>query len=123
MEIQEAEEHSFFDLYTVVNYIIVISLLLFIKFSLQYYLVSLRTKLLLKDSRHILTCMIIIPNFYFKNPLLRHYVWKKIMKTSTVQPENNQFELQPISEVSQPGGADYAHHSATGSSGFSDLPT
>ena len=45
------------------------------------------------------------------------------MKTSTVQPENNQFELQPISVVSQPGGADYAHHSTTGSPGYSDLPS
>ena len=109
VEIQEAEEqHSFFDFYTVVNYIIVISLLLFIRFSLQY--VSLRTKLLLKDSKHILVCMIIIPNFYFKNPLLRHYVWKKIMKTSTVQPENNQFELQPISEVPSPGVPEVPWH-------------
>jgi hypothetical protein len=54
--------------------------------------------------------MIIIPNFYFKNPLLRHYIWKKIMKTSTVQPENNQFELQPISEVFSPGVPEVPWH-------------
>ena len=97
VENQEVEEqHSFFDFYTAVNCIIVISFILFIQFSLQYHLLSPRMSLLLKDSKTILACMIFVPNFYFKNPLLRHYVWKKMMRISTVQPENNQIELQSI---------------------------
>ena len=97
VENQGAEEqHSFFDFYTGVNFIIVFSFILFIQFSWQYHLLSLRISLLLKDSNNILACMMAIPNYYIKNPLLRHYVWKKIMRISAVQPENNQMELQPI---------------------------
>ena len=97
VENEERDEHySFVDFYTVVNYIIVISFVLFIRFSLQYYLLSARISLLLKDSEIILECMIAIPNYYFKNPKLRQYVWKKIQRRSTVQPENNQIELQSI---------------------------
>ena len=96
VENQEAEEQSFFNFYTVLNYIIAVSFLLFFKFSLQYDLLSPRISLLLKDSQNILPCMITVPNFYIKNPLLRHYVWKKILRISTVQPENNQIELQSI---------------------------
>ena len=96
VENQEAEEQSFFNFYTVLNYIIAVLFLLFFKFSLQYDLLSPRISLLLKDSINIFSCMITMPNFYIKNPLLRHYVWKKILRISTVQPENNQIELQPI---------------------------
>ena len=96
VENQEAEEHhSFFDFYTGVNYIVVISFILFVKFSL-HHLLSLRISLLLNDSKHILS-MITIPNFYLKIPGLRHYIWKKILRRSTtVQPENDQMELQSI---------------------------
>ena len=85
VENQGAEEqHSFFDFYTGVNFIIVFSFILFIQFSWQYHLLSLRISLLLKDSNNILACMMAIPNYYIKNPLLRHYVWKKIMRISAV---------------------------------------
>ena len=93
---EDDEQHSFCDFYTAVNSIVMITLLLFIQFSSQYNLLPLRISLLLKDSNNILACMIAIPNYYTKNPLLRHYLWKKIMRISTVQPENNQMELQPI---------------------------
>ena len=98
VENQEAEEqHSFFDFYTGVNYIIMISFIFFIQFLLQYLSLSLRISLLLKDSKNILTNMITIPNFYLKNPGLRHYIWKNILRRSTtMQPENNQMELQSI---------------------------
>ena len=99
-EVVENEEtdkqHSFVDFYTVVVCIIIISFFLFIRFSLQYHLLSPRISLLLKDSANILECMIGIPNYYLKNPKLRHYIWKKILRRSTVQPENNQIELQSI---------------------------
>ena len=97
VENQEAEEqHSFFDFYTGVNFIILISFILFIQFSLQYHLLSLRMSLLLNDSKLILS-MITIPKYYLKNPGLRHYIWKKILRRSTtVQPENDQMELQSI---------------------------
>ena len=90
------EQHSFVDFYTVVNCIIIISFFLFIRFSLQYHLLSPRISLLLKDSENVLECMIGIPIYYLKNPKLRHYIWKKILRRSTVQPENNQIELQSI---------------------------
>ena len=97
VENQEADEqYSFCDFYTAVNGIVMISLILIIAYSSKYHLLPLRISLLLKDSNNILACMIAIPNYYIKNPLLRHYVWKKIMRISTVQPENNQMELQPI---------------------------
>ena len=97
VENQEAEEqHSFFDFYTGVNFIILISFILFIQFSLQYHLLSLRMSLLLNDSKLILS-MITIPKYYLKNPGLRHYIWKNILRRSTtVQPENDQMELQSI---------------------------
>ena len=98
VENQEAEEQqSLFDFYTGVNSIIVFSIILFIQFSLQYHLLSLRISLLLKDSTIIVICIITIPNYYLKNPGLRHYIWKNILRRSTtVQPENDQMELQSI---------------------------
>ena len=97
VENQEAEDqHSFFDFYTAMISMFVVAFSLFIQFSVQQYLLSVRISLLLKDSTHTLVCMIGVPYFYFKNPLLRNYVWKKIMRISTVQPENNQIELQQI---------------------------
>ena len=97
VENQEAEEqHSLFDFYSAITYTTVILFIFFLKFPLQYHLLSPRISLLLNDSKHILVCMIVLPNFYFRNPLLRHYVWKKLMRISTVQPENNQIELQSI---------------------------
>ena len=97
MENEETEEHySFVDFYTVVNYLIVISVILFIRYSLQYHLLSARISLLIKDSEIVLECMIAIPNYYFKNPKLRHYIWMKILRRSTVQPENNQIELHTV---------------------------
>ena len=90
VENEETDEHySFVDLFTVVNYLMVISFVLFIRFSLQYYLLSARISLLIKDSEIVLECMLAIPNYYFKNPKLRHYIWTKILRRSTVQPENN----------------------------------
>ena len=52
--------------------------------------------LLLKDAEIVFELTIAIPNYYFKNPLLRHYIRKKVLKRSTVQPENNEIELQSI---------------------------
>ena len=95
VENEEADElYSFVDVYTISSYIIVVSFIIFIRFSSQYYLLSGRISLLLKDSEHVLECMIAIPNYYIKNPKLRHYIWKTILRRSTVQPENNQIELQ-----------------------------
>lgn len=93
---QEAEEqHSFFNFYIGVIYIIVISFILFVRFSL-HHLLSLKISLLLNDSRHILH-ILHIPIFYLKIPGLRHYIWKNILRRSTtVQPENDQMELQSI---------------------------
>ena len=102
VENQETDEqHSIVDSYAaVVNIIILVLFISFVRFSLQYNLLSPRISLLLKDSEVSLECMIAIPIYYFKNPLLRHYIWKKIiLKKSTVQPENNQIELQSISSV------------------------
>ena len=102
VENQETDEqHSIVDSYAaVVNFIILVSFIFFVRFSLQYNLLSPRISLLLKDSEISLECMIAIPIYYFKNPLLRHYIWKKIiLKRSTVQPENNQIELQSISSA------------------------
>ena len=97
VEIQEEDEqHSFCDFFTALNSIVMLTFIIFILFSSQHHILPLRISLLLKDSNNILACMMAIPNYYIKNPLLRHYVWKKIMRISAVQPENNQMELQPI---------------------------
>ena len=96
VENQETDsQHSIVDFYTVVFYIIIILLIFVIQFLLQYLLPP-RISLLLKDSKDVLVCMIAIPNYYYKNPLLRQYIWKKILRRSTVQPENNEIELQTI---------------------------
>ena len=97
MENQETDsQHSIVDFYTVVFYIIIISMILVIPFSLQYLQLPPRISLLLNDSKDLSVCMIAIPNYYYKNPLLRQYIWKKILRRSTVQPENNEIELQSI---------------------------
>ena len=89
---------SIVDSYTVTNYIIIMSTIVFVYCSYQYYLLSPRMSLLLKDTDIAFECLIAVPNYYLKNPLLRHYIWKKILRRSmTVQPENNQMELQSIS--------------------------
>jgi hypothetical protein len=97
VEIQETDEQrSIVDFYSVVNYICIISFIYFVRFSLQNHLLSPRMSLLFKDSEIVLELAIAIPNYYFKNPLLRDYILKKILRRSTVQPENNQIELQSI---------------------------
>ena len=97
VEIQEIEEQrSIVDFYAVVNYFSLISFIYFVRFSLQNHLLSPRMSLLFKDSEIVLELMIAIPNYYFKNPLLRNYILKKVLKRSTVHPENNQIELQSI---------------------------
>ena len=97
VENQETDEHlSIFDFYSVLNYIIIISFIYFLRFSFQYYLLSPRMSLLPKDAEIVFELMIAIPNYYFKNPLLRHYIWKEVLKRSKVQPENNEIELQSI---------------------------
>ena len=97
VENQETDsQHSIVDFYTVVFYILIISLIFVIQFLLQYLQLPPRISLLLNDSKDVSVCMIAIPNYYYKNPLLRHYIWKKILRRSTVQPENNEIELQSI---------------------------
>ena len=98
VENQETDsQHSIVDFYTVVFYIIIISLIFVIPFSLQYWkFLPPRISLLLNDSKDVSVCMIAIPKYYYKNPLLRQYIWKKILRRSTVQPENNEIELQSI---------------------------
>ena len=97
VEIQEIDEQrSIVDFYSVVNYISIISFIYFVRFSLQNYLLSPRMSLLFKDSVIVLVLAIAIPNYYFKNPLLRDYILKKVLRRSTVQPENNEIELQSI---------------------------
>ena len=93
---EEEEQQTLFDFHALVTYFFMISFTIAIKFLLQYHILSPRISLLLDDSKHILVCMINIPSFYFYNPFLRQYVWKKIMRISTVQPENNEIELQSI---------------------------
>ena len=97
VENQETDsQHSIVDFYTVVFYILIISLIFVIQFSLQYLQLPPRISLLLNDSKDVSVCMIAIPNYYYKNPLLRQYIWNKILRRSTVQPENNEIELQSI---------------------------
>ena len=97
LEIQETDEQrSIVDFYSVVNYICIISFIYFVRFSLQNHLLSPRMSLLFKDSEIVLELAIAIPNYYFKNPLLRDYILKQVLRRSTVQPENNQIELQSI---------------------------
>ena len=89
---------SIVDSYTVANYIIIMSTIVFVYCSYPYHLLSPRMSLLINDSNIAFECLIAMPNYYLKNPLLRHYIWKKILRRSTtVQPENNQMELQSIS--------------------------
>ena len=101
MESQESDEPlitSIVDSYTVANYIIIMSTIVFVYCSYHYHLLSPRMSLLLTDSDIAFECLIAMPNYYLKNPLLRHYIWKKILiRSTTVQPENNQMELQSIS--------------------------
>ena len=97
VEIQEIDEQrSIVDFYSVVNYICIISFIYFVRFSLQNHLMSPRMSLLFKDSEIVLELTIAIPNYYFKNPLLRNYILKKVLRRSTVHPENNEIELQSI---------------------------
>ena len=97
VENQETDsQYSIVDFYTVVFYILIISLICVIQFSLQCLLLPPRISLLLNDSKDVSVCMIAIPNYYYKNPLLRQYIWNKILRRSTVQPENNEIELQSI---------------------------
>ena len=97
VEIQEIDEQrSIVDFYSVVNYICIISFIYFVRFSLQNHLMSPRMSLLFKDSEIVLELAIAIPNYYFKNPLLRNYILKKVLRRSTVHPENNEIELQSI---------------------------
>ena len=97
VDFQEIDEpRSIVDFYSVVNYICIISFIYFVRFSLQNHLLSPRMSLLFKDSEIVLELMIAIPNYYFKNPLLRDYILKKVFRRSTVHPENNQIELQSI---------------------------
>ena len=97
VENQETDEqHSIVDFYSALNYIVIISISYSLRFSVQYYFLSPRMSLLLKDSEIILELMIAIPNYYFKNPLLRHFILTNVLKRSTVHPANNQIELQSI---------------------------
>ena len=97
VEIQEIDEQrSIVDFYSVVNYICIISFIYFVRFSLQNHLLSPRMSLLFKDSEIVLELTIAIPNYYFKNPLLRDYILKKVLRRSTVHPETNEIELQSI---------------------------
>ena len=91
VEIQEIDEQrSIVDFYSVTNYIIIMSTIVFVYCSYQYHLMPPRMSLLLSDSEIAFECLIAMPNYYLKNPLLRHYIWKKIMtRSTTVQPENN----------------------------------
>ena len=94
---ENPEQHTIVGSYAIINYIILISFIIFVKFSKQYHFLSPRFSLLLKDSETVLECMIAVPFCYFKNSMLRHYICKKILRRSTVQPENNQIELQSVS--------------------------
>ena len=55
--------------------------------------------LLLADSFPLPILLMYVTNFYWKNPYLRKYVWKKIFNSSAVEPQNNpiEIELQSIS--------------------------
>ena len=90
------EQHSIVDLYSALNFIVIIIFIYSLRFSLQHYFLSQRMSLLLRDSEIVLELMITIPNYYLKNPLLRHYILKNVLRRSTVQPENNEIELQSI---------------------------
>ena len=97
-ETDEQRITSIVDSYTVANYIIIMSTIVFVYCSYPYHLLSPRMSLLVNDSNIAFECLIAMPNYYLKNPLLRHYIWKKILRRSTtVQPEKNQMELQSIS--------------------------
>ena len=81
-------------------------LILFLKIMTKMYLnlptdaSILRFNLLLADSFPLPTLLIYLTNFYWKNPYLRKYVWKKIFNSSAVEPQNIpaiEIELQSIS--------------------------
>ena len=94
--IETDEQHSIVDFYSALNFIVIMSFIYSLRFSVQYYFLSQRMSLLLRDSEIVLELMIAIPNLYFKNPLLRHYILKNVLRRSTVHPENNEIELQSI---------------------------
>ena len=90
------EQHSIVDFCSVLNCIFVTLISFALRYSVQYYFLSPRMSLLLRDSETILELMITVPTYYFKNPLLRHYILKNVLRRSTVQPEINEIELQSI---------------------------
>ena len=58
---------SIVDSYTVANYIIIMSTIVFVYCSYQYRLLSPRMSLLINDSNIAFECLIAMPNYYLKN--------------------------------------------------------
>ena len=55
---------------------------------------TIRLNLLLFDSFPILVFVAFLTNFYYKNPYLRTYVWRKVMNSSSVQPQSDHIDIE-----------------------------
>ena len=95
MENQQNDEQfgHIFDLHTVGLYSVY--LILFIQFHvLPREILILRLELLFFDSFSIINAVSHLTFFYYKNPHLRKYVWRKIFSSSTIQPQNDLIEIE-----------------------------
>ena len=96
MEYQQNDEQliHIFDLHTVGLYSVY--LILFIQFhALPSEILTLRLELLFFDSYPIIiTAVSHLTFFYYKNPHLRRYMWRKIFSSSTIQPQNDLIEIE-----------------------------
>ena len=91
-EIGEPLEHLFDS-----NSIFFIAFLIFLQFALHFspiQILNSRFSLLLLDSKSIVRGVIFMSHIYYRHPHLRAYVWKNMMNTSFLQPQNGQNELE-----------------------------
>ena len=89
--------------YYVVNLPLIFAMFVVILFlMLGYYFstFSSRLSLFLEDSVPLVISVLFVLYYYSYNPLLRQYVWQKIMRhSSSVHPQNNQEELEDNLEL------------------------
>ena len=91
-EVDEPLEHLFDS-----TSIVLITILIFSQFALHFspiQILNTRFSLLLLDSLAIIRDIIFMLHIYYRHPHLRAYVWKNMMNTSSVQPQNGQNELE-----------------------------
>ena len=83
------------------NTIVITTVLILLRFiftTLPIQMLTVRIGLLFHDSFYILAAVSLLTNFYYKNPHLRKYVWRKLFSSSSIQPQNypTEIELYPI---------------------------